>query len=142
MTFPSRKTGTPRRAKNELASCDAKNCNGRVIWLKMIFGMGTMRKRKAQGKSTARNHAHPTKVRIRPASNNRSDVRERNSSAPRTPMMSVAAAPAITTGPNQDGAMGRPAKRLRVRQSTYAENKGTKNPWEKSGSCHHCAKRF
>src|SRR5215831_9563755 len=53
MTLPSRRTGTPMSCSSVLASLDASNCRGNVIWLNTIAGMGTMRNRKAQGNNTA-----------------------------------------------------------------------------------------
>src|SRR3970040_1327164 len=75
----------------------------------------------------------------RPASKKTNEERERNSSAPRTPAIRMANAPAKTGRPNHEGWAGARASRFRSLQITKIENAGTKKPWEKFGSFHHCS---
>src|ERR1700686_4659925 len=137
MTLPSRRTGTPKTGNVQAASFEAKVCKGKVIWLKTIAGIGTIRTRKDKGKRTARNMVHPRKKITIPAINRIRETRERNSSAPKTPTPKVARKINMTGNPQAEGCGLIAARRARVCQNTKPEKKGTKKPWEKSGSDHH-----
>src|SRR5215472_5601493 len=139
ITLPSRKTGTPARGSAKAAAFDARICKGKVIWLKMIAGMGIISISRAQGNKIARNHPQPRKKITSPAITMRSEKRDRNSSAPRTPTTSTARPSAVITNPQPDGRMVASSRLLRFCQRTNKEKAGTKKPCEKFGSLHHCA---
>ena len=82
MMLPSRKTGTPNTGSKSLASFDARICRGKVIWLKMMAGIGMARSRTSRGKRNSFRNCQPPKQRINPASRITSETRERNNSAP------------------------------------------------------------
>ena len=82
ITLPSRNTGTPIQGRMVLAAFAANSWRGKVIWLKMMAGMGIISSRNAQGKSRARKKFHPRKRTIKPPSTINIDKRERKSSAP------------------------------------------------------------
>src|SRR5579863_64570 len=128
MMLPWRNTGTPSRGRTEAASLDASNWSGKVIWLKMMAGMGIIRNRKAQGKSTARKSRHPRKKTISPASSSNREIRDRNNSAPSTPARRRQSAKLTTISPQKDGAGGNLEMRSQSFQSTKRENRGTRNP--------------
>src|ERR1022692_624721 len=142
MMLPSRNTGTPIQARTALATFDVSNCSGKVMWLKMISGMGTIRNKNAQGNRRARKKFHPKKSTIRLASTIKSDTRGRKMSAPNCPTMSTHIPDARKNKPHHEGCGFRRVSWDRSRQITNAEKKGTKKPWEKSGSFHHCATRW
>lgn len=142
MMFPSRKTGTPKSGRTADATREASNCNGKVIWLKMMAGIGIIKIKNAHGNKMALKMFHPKKSNVIPAATKRREKRERKSSAPNWPTIS-AQIPSTSTGrPSHDGSDGIRASRPRCRQSRNAENKGTKNPWEKLGSRHHCETKW
>src|ERR1700722_2127765 len=141
MTLPSRKIGTPRTERTPAAALEVNNCSGNVSWLKGIAGIGIIRRRKAQGNSRARKSVHPQKRTIKPANESSREKRARNNSAPICPITSMPSANASTSKPDHEGRWGIRRRRPRSCQTTKPENTGTKNPWEKFGSCHHCPTR-
>src|SRR5580700_10010120 len=141
MTLPSRNTGTPIQGRVVLATFEASNCNGKVIWLKMMAGIGIISSRKAQGKRRARKKFQPRNSTVSAASTINSDNRERKSSAPNCPRMSRQSPATRKNKPDQEGRGLRLVNRDRSCQITKAEKRGTKKPWEKSGSFHHCLTR-
>ena len=96
---------------------------------------------RAQGNKIARNHPQPRKKITSPAITMRSEKRDKNSSAPRTPTTSTARPSAVITNPQPDGRMGASSSLLRFCQRTNKEKAGTKKPCEKFGSFHHCANK-
>ena len=68
MTFPSRRTGTPKRGSRALASLEARICSGKVIWLKTIAGMGMASKRTSRAKRNSFKNCRPPKQSTSPAS--------------------------------------------------------------------------
>src|SRR6185437_1140409 len=137
MTLPSRSTGTPNIGRVQAASLEARICNGNVIWLNTMEGIGTIRSRNASGNSTARNIGQPQKKMTKPANKKIRDVRERNSSAPKTPKINVQREKTTIGNPKIEGLNGMLRSFSRFCQSTKTENAGTKNPCEKFGSVHH-----
>src|SRR6185437_53725 len=137
MTLPSRSTGTPNTGKVQAASLEARICNGNVIWLKTMEGIGTIRNRNASGNSTARNICQPQKKMTNPANRKIRDVRDRNSSAPNTPRISVQRERTMRGKPKLDGFRGMLCSFSRFCQRTKSEKAGTKKPCEKFGSVHH-----
>src|SRR4029077_15209162 len=142
MTLPSRNTGTPIQGKVVLAIFDASNCSGKVILLKTMAGMGIIKNRNAQGKNRVRKKLHPRKSTIKPASTINNDKRERKSSAPNWPTMRTHSPDAKNHRPHHEGCRLRRLSRERSCQTTKAEKRGTKKPWEKLGSFHHCLTRW
>src|SRR5260370_12776546 len=142
ITLPSRKTGTPIQGKVVLATLDASNCSGKVIWLKTMAGMGIINSRNAQGKRRARKKLHPRNRTIKLPRTINSDKRERKSSAPIWPTTSTHSPTPRNSRPHQEGFRVRVVSRERSCQITKAENRGTKKPWEKLGSFHHCPTRW
>ena len=137
MTFPSRRTGTPNIGRLHAASFDARICNGKVIWLKIIAGMGIIKISSKTGKRTATSTSRPAKKSTKPAISRMMEVRDRKSSAPKTPKIRVNSDRTMTGIPHADGALGIAARRARSCQTMKAENSGTKKPCEKLGSRHH-----
>src|ERR1700687_6430482 len=103
----------------------------------MIAGIGIIRRRKTKGKNVALKTFQPRKRALSPASAIRREIRERKSSAPIWPTIRIHRANARIGRPDQDARKGSRRRRSRSCQTTKAENKGTKNPCEKLGSCHH-----
>src|SRR5947209_18182492 len=101
--------------------------------------MGIMSNRNSQGNSTALWYCQPGNNTTRSAIKNKSDTRDRNSSAPSTPTTNVHRAKAMISNPLHEGFCGMAARRERSCQMTYAAKRGTKKPCEKLGSPHHCA---
>src|SRR5580658_6533892 len=106
-----------------------------------MAGIGIIKIRKAQGKKTARKKFHPQKRTIKPASTSRSEERDKNNSAPSRPTIITHRPKARIGRPVQEGRRVSFASSPRSCQTTKAENRGTKNPWEKLGSCDHCKTR-
>jgi hypothetical protein len=100
--------------------------------------MGIIRIRKAHGKRTARNNSHPKKNITSPATTRRREIRDKNNSAPITPSTRTLSPIKRITRPQNEGAEETFANFDRFCQSTKREKMGTKNPWEKFGSPHHC----
>src|SRR5712691_11522122 len=138
MMFPSRRTGTPARGNTKAASLEARICKGKVIWLKMMAGIGTIRIRNAQGNSKAANHSQPANRTTTAATTSNRERRDRKSSAPNTPTIRVERAKPRMRSPHHDGFKGIATSLDRLCQTTKIENRGTKKPCEKFGSCHHC----
>src|SRR6266852_5393345 len=138
ITLPSRNTGTPKNGSTVADNFDARICKGKVIWLKTMAGMGTINTRKSSGNMIARKNSHPRKKRIMPVASISKVVRERNSSAPKTPRIKVHREIKITASPQFEGDGRIAASRERSCHTTKAEKAGTKKPWEKLGSDHHC----
>src|SRR6266850_1495699 len=107
----------------------------------MIVGIGIIRIRKAHGNRTARKKGHPRNRMIKPASRSSSDTRDKNSSAPSTPSISVAIATTIRGKPLQDGDGSILFNSLQFLQTTNAAKAGTKIPCEKFGSLIHWENR-
>src|SRR5947208_15200219 len=107
----------------------------------MMVGIGTIRMRKASGNRTARSISQPLKKITIPAISRISETRDRNSSAPKTPRIRVKSEKRITTKPHEEGAGLIASSRFRFCHTTYKEKAGTKKPWEKFGSVHHCLQR-
>src|SRR5450631_2682667 len=141
ITLPSRNTGTPKNGSTEADNSDARICNGKVIWLKTMAGIGTISTRNSSGNNTARKNSHPRKNTIMPASNTSNDTRERNSSAPKTPKIKVHSETRIITTPQLEGTARIAASRKRSCHTTNPAKAGTKKPWEKLGSVPHCRTR-
>src|SRR6266567_3529086 len=106
-----------------------------------MAGIGTIRMEKSSGKKTARNISHPRKKMTRPPASAIRESLERKSSAPKTPRTSMERASKMTGRPQVEGFLGTAANRKRSCHITKAENTGTKKPWEKLGSAHHCCAR-
>src|SRR5208283_979488 len=142
ITLPSRNTGTPIQGKVVLATRDANNCKGKVTRLKRMAGMGIISNRNAQGNKRARKKFQPRNNTIIPASTRSMEKRERNNSAPIWPSRSTPIPKPRISSPDHEGRGCSRARRERSCQTTKAENGGTKKPWEKLGSCHHCPTRW
>src|SRR5690242_20683116 len=97
----------------------------------MIAGMGTISTRNARGKRTARSIRQPEKKTTTPAIRRISDVRDRNSSAPKTPRINVHKDSRMIGSPQFEGSGVIDRKRPLSCQITNAENRGTKKPCEK-----------
>src|SRR5205807_9940285 len=138
MIFPSRRTGTPASGNTKPASLEARICKGNVIWLKMMAGIGIIKIRNAQGKSKAANDSQPANRTTSAAITSNRESRERNSSAPNTPTIRVDRAKPRMRSPHQEGFKRIATSFERFCQSTNREKRGTKKPWEKFGSRHHC----
>src|SRR5260370_36843784 len=134
ITFPSRNTGTPQTGRMVADSFEARICNGKVIWLKTIAGIGTIKIMKSRGKSTPRNIPHPQKKTIIPAISIISDTRERKSSAPKTPRISTDMENEMIGSPQVDGVRRIVARRKRSCQRGRNENAGAKKAWDKLGT--------
>ncbi len=130
MTLPSRRTGTPSKGSVTAATLDASNCSGKVIWLKMMLGMGIMNRRKSQGKTAIPKWFQPYTSTTNPPMASRNEKRARKSSAPKTPAVRIPTAANRRTRPDHAGLRGNDASRPLSCQSTNKENAGTKNPWE------------
>ena len=77
MTLPSRRTGTPNKGSKALASFEARICSGKVIWLKMIAGIGIARSRTSNGKRSSFRSCHPPKLSTSPANRITSEIRDK-----------------------------------------------------------------
>src|SRR5215469_5241194 len=141
MMLPSRNTGTPRRGRNQAESFDARICKGKVIWLNRMVGMGIIKTRKARGNSSARKNSQPRKKITKPVISSSSEKRDRNSSEPMTPKISIDKEMRIRGMPQFDGLRRMAASLCRSCQTTNNENRGTKKPCEKFGSERHCDER-
>src|SRR2546425_10598266 len=93
---------------------------------------------KAKRNSTARTKCDPIKKKTSPAITSSKETRDRKSSAPSTPTTRTLRAITRMSTPHKDGIRGRLASRDRSCQSTNKAKAGTKKPWEKLGSFHHC----
>ena len=136
--FPSRKTGTPASGNKPAAIFEARICKGKVIWLKMISGIGIMRNKNSQGNNTSLKYLHPRNRTIRPTISISKELRARNNSLPIVPASRRKIAKKTIGSPHQVGSGDSRAIRARFLHTTYREKTGTRNPWEKLGSCHHC----
>src|SRR5450756_2477580 len=96
MTLPSRSTGTPASIKASSPNREARSCNGKAIWLKMIAGIGIISSRNASGNARIRRYCQPYRNRTTPVRTPRIEMRVRNSSAPRTPAPRTATPPRTT----------------------------------------------
>src|SRR5215469_399785 len=141
MMLPSLNTGTPTRGKNHAESFDAKSCKGKVIWLNKMVGMGIIKMRKARGNRSARRNSQPRKKITKPVVSRSNEKRDRNSSAPNTPRISVHKEMKIKSRPQFEGLRGMASSLRRSCHTTNNENKGTKKPCEKFGSERHWNER-
>src|SRR5580700_3211263 len=102
---------------------------------------GTIKIRKARGNDTASKYFQPARKTTIPQIKSRSEIRGRKYSELSTPTVRVDRAISRMTRPDQEGLRGSAANRARSSQSRSNENAGTKKPWMKLGSCHHCTAR-
>src|SRR5262249_44726012 len=103
-----------------------------------MLGIGIISIRNAQGNKHTRMWLHPKNKITSAASVTSREKRARNSSAPSDPTIRIIIAVISRSRPDHDPCGRNDASWWRWSQSTYAENIGTKKPWEKLGSCHHC----
>src|SRR6266481_217065 len=114
ITLPSRNTGTPKTGKLQAASFEAKICNGKVIWLKTMARIGTIRIRRRSGNRIARSMSQPIKKMINPAKSTINDTRERNSSAPKTPKINMDKENKMIGSPHVEGEYKEAVRKIRI----------------------------
>src|ERR1039457_5264507 len=106
MMLPSRKALTPRNWETEVATSDAKSCNGAATAESTIAGNGTIVAKRRKGKVSVLRRGMPQKVHTRPASRMTKEMRLRKNSAASLPRMKRRQAAPVSRRPHESDADG------------------------------------